>query len=72
MDRYTLRNVNDKLDREYVRVADAAQSQLSSDTVVTREEFDKAANAPELKGVSDGQPVAAPPFAAAGPVRTRR
>ena len=68
VNQYTLRNVNDQLDRQYVRVADAGQSQLTSDTVVTREAFDKAANAPELKGVSVGQPVAAPPFGAVGPV----
>ncbi len=42
--------------------------QLTTDTVVTREVFDKAANDPNLKGLSGGQPVAAPPFAATGPV----
>jgi len=68
VNQYTLRNVDDQLSQQYVRVADAGQSQLTSDTVVTREEFDKAANAPELKGVSVGQPVAAPPFAATGPI----
>jgi preprotein translocase SecE subunit len=67
LDQYALRNVNDQLNQKYVRVADAGLSQLTTDSVVTREEFDKAANDPSLKGVG-GQPVAAPAFAAVGPL----
>ena len=67
MDRFTLRDVNDTLNREYVRVADPPHHQqlssLTTGSLVTRAEFDAAAS--KIKKV-DEKPVAAPPYPAEG------
>jgi preprotein translocase SecE subunit len=67
MDRFALRDVNDKLNREYVRVADPPHRQqlstLTTGSLVTTAQFDAAAS--KIKSEED-KPVKAPPFAAAG------
>ena len=65
VDQYTLRNVNDELKQKYVRVADPRYSDLKQDAVVPVTEFNEAAAKFTRE---DEKPVAAPPFAATGPV----
>ena len=67
MDRFALRDVNDKLNREYVRVGDAPHKQqlstLTTGALVTTAQFDAAAE--KIKKEED-KPTKAPPFAATG------
>jgi preprotein translocase SecE subunit len=70
VDQYTLRDANDRLKRDYVRVADPGLSHLTKNKIVSKEEFNKVAADPNLAGVG-GQPVAAAPFAASGPIAYR-
>jgi preprotein translocase SecE subunit len=67
MNRFALRDVNDQLNREYVRVADPPHKQqlstLTTGSLVTTAEFDAAAS--KIKSEED-KPVKAAPFAAAG------
>ncbi len=67
MNRFALRDVNDQLNREYVRVADPPNHQqlsaLTTGSLVTMAQFDAAAS--KIKNEED-KPVKAPPFAAVG------
>jgi|GEM_PF-284024 preprotein translocase SecE subunit len=67
INRFALRDVNDQLNRDYVRVADPPQHQqlstLTTGSLVKTAEFDAAAG--KIKK-EDDKPVKAPPFAAAG------
>jgi preprotein translocase SecE subunit len=67
MDRFALRDVNDKLNGEYVRVADAPHKQqlstLTTGSLVTTAQFDAAAD--KIKKEED-KPTKAAPFAATG------
>jgi preprotein translocase SecE subunit len=67
MNRFALRDVNDQLNQEYVRVADPPHRQqlstLTTGSLVTTAQFDAAAS--KIKSEED-KPVKAAPFAAAG------
>jgi preprotein translocase SecE subunit len=67
MHRFALRDVNNQLDREYVRVADPPHRQqlstLTTGSLVTTAQFDAAAS--KIKSEED-KPVKAAPFAATG------
>ncbi len=69
MNLFALRDVNDKLTREYVRVGDPPHHQqlssLTTGSLVTMAEFDAAASSIKKE---DEKPVKVPPFVAAGPV----
>ena len=67
MNLFALRDVNDQLNREYVRVADPPNQQqlsmLTTGSLVTTAQFEAAASKVKQE---DKKPVKAPPYAAAG------